>query len=157
MKKKINFIDWLLIVLVLVVIIAGISYVLKDKGESGVVIGKKPLVFVAKSEGIRKEVAEAYNIGDKLVASERYQDGTIIKVDITPEKELVGIDGEIVARDIEGSFQVWVTIEAEVNQYGPYRDFGGQSIKVGEPYAINTKYARSNGYIVEIIEQEVTK
>jgi len=152
-----NFVDGILIGMILIIVVAGVFYFSREKESSNLVIGKQRLTFIVRSEGIGKEVAEAYHVGDQMVSGERYQKGAITHVQVTPEKELVATDGEIVAREIANSFQVWVTIEAEVNQYGPYRDFGGQSVKVGEIYAINTKDVRSNGHVVYIETQEVEK
>lgn len=152
-NRKFNIVDFLLLCLAIVVVIGGYLYFSKDAGET-IFIGKQKVVFVAEADEINEDISNSIQIGDKLVAMGNYQDGEIIDVQIYDSEEIAAVDGKIVAYPVEDTKRIVVTIEANVNQYGPYIEFGGQEVKVGAPYWIKTDHMHAYGFVVDVLINE---
>lgn len=155
MKRKINSIDILVIVIILAVIVAGYWYINRNQtGGTNVVSGKKTITFVAEADRVYPDVCDDIKVGDRMVATGTYQDAQVVDVKVEDHKEVTAKDGKIVEVNDPTMKRLVVTIEAKVNQYGPYIDFGGQKIKSGDNYWIKTEEVSVYGYVVKILDED---
>lgn len=155
MKRKFNIIDALVILAVLAVLAGGYWYMNRDKDTTAAVeTGEEKITFVAEATKIYPDTVDKLQVGDKVVAEGRYQEGVITEVVIEDDATYAAKDGEII-RVVDPTIKrIQVTIEATVNRYGPYMDLGGQEIKAGEPYWIQTDKFKAYGNVVTVLEQE---
>lgn len=149
---KINIIDLLICAVILSVIVFILGA--KNNDEANVTVtpsNKKEIYIVAEAYNLNEEIAKSFIEGDKIVAQNRYQEGTIDQVTIT-EANYVGttIDGDLVAQSSPLFKNIEVGISCTVNVNGPYMDIGGQEIKIGNSYWIKTDKAQVAGVIKEI-------
>lgn len=155
MKRKINSIDVLVIVIIVAVIVAGYWYMHRNEGSStNIVSGKKTITFIAEADKVYPDVCKDIKIGDRMVAAGTYQDGQVVDVKVEDHQEVTAKDGEIVIVNDPTMKRLIVTIEAKVNQYGPYIDFGGQKVKAGDSYWIKTEEVSAYGSVVKILDEK---
>lgn len=158
MKKKFNSIDVLIVVVILAVLAGGIYYLSHAKNDdSGIVTGKRQVTFIAEATEILPAVCDQIKVGDTIVAMNTLQDGKIVKVESFDTRVKAAVGNEIVTLNDPTTKTLRVTIEASVNQYGPYMDFGGQEIKAGAQYWIKTETMHALGNVVNVIEEEAAQ
>lgn len=151
MKKKLTFIDYLLIAFLIIVIVAIIFYVSSKKKEQPTTItGNKTVTFLVEAKKVLPDVAEAIAQGDTLVAMNRYQKGHVKHIDIEPDYEVIAKDGQLIKSPLKEQRRLKVTIEAEVNQFGPYLEIGGQEVKAGVNYWLKTDRMHAYGTILSV-------
>lgn len=150
MKKKLNYIDGLIIVLVLAVIAGGVWYLTKDDAESGIITRKTEVVYKAEAKNLIDSTVEQIQVGDKLVAMGSVQDAEIIDIQYRDAYVVEAVDGQLVPIVQAGLKDIVVTIKGKANQYGPYIDLGGQEIKAGSKYYIKTDVFEAYGNVVEV-------
>ncbi|NDL66510.1 DUF4330 domain-containing protein [Anaerotalea alkaliphila] len=157
-NKRFNWVDGLVLLLVLAVGAGGFYFLQQRKASGGgVETGKREIVFLAEAVRVLPEVAASVEIGDRIVALNAIQDGEVVGVEIFDTQREAAVDGAIVAVSDPNSKTLRVTIRATVNRYGPYMDFGGQEIKVGSSYWIKTEGMHALGSVVAILEKEAGK
>ncbi len=153
MKKKINFIDVIIIIGVVVVIAGAFWYFTKANGDTAVGSSNKvEITFVAEADNLQNDAVQQLKVGDILVSNGVFQDGKIQDIQISKSTEVVAIDGELIEIEIEELSKITVTIQGKANKYGPYVDLGGQEIKAGSKYYIKTDTYEVFGYVVQILE-----
>jgi hypothetical protein len=150
MKRKLNYIDGLIIILVLVVLAGGVWYLTKDDGEGGITTRKTEVVYKAEAKNVVENALEQIQVGDRLVAMGSFQDAEIIDIEYRDAYVVEAIEGQLEAIEQAGLKDIIVTIRGKANQYGPYIDLGGQEIKAGSKYYIKTDVFEAYGNVVEV-------
>ncbi len=152
MKRKLNFVDYVIIVVVLLVLAFGIKFIMGrgSSGEAGakIITGKQSVEIVAEAHNILPEVTENLKVGDKCVAQKSFQDAEIIAFDVEEDFDVAAKGDQIVRTPIPERRYVRVVIKGKANRYGPYLDIGNQLLKVGETYWIKTDNAVMFGKII---------
>lgn len=160
MKRKLNSIDYSLIILVLVALVGGGLFILKkinkNSESSSIITGRQKVRLLCDAHSILPDIAEKMKAGDKLVAKKEFQNAKVVDVRVEEDFEIGAVDGKIVRVPMPEMRYVTVTIEGEANRYGPYLDLGGQALKMGEFYWIKTSEANLFGSIlaIEILEED---
>lgn len=160
MKRRLNIIDYSLIILVLLALVGGGLFVFKklnkNSDSSNIITGKQRVRVVCDAHSILPDIAAEMKAGDRLVAKKAYQNAEVVDVKIEEDFEIGAVNGEIVKVPMPEARYVTVTIEGEVNRYGPYLDLGGQALKIGEFFWIKTSKANLFGSVLslEILEEE---
>ncbi|MCT4688604.1 DUF4330 domain-containing protein [Vallitalea sp.] len=147
---KINIMD---IIIILLVIVIGFAVYSKYKKDSETVVSstKKDIYIVAEAYSQAPEITESIVEGETLVAQNKYQSGNIDYVEITDDDYVTTTkDGKLIATKDTSRKRIEVGIKCKANINGPYIDSGGQEIKVGLPYWIKTSNGQIKGVVKEI-------
>ena len=151
-EKKVKFtvIDAVIIVVVLAALIVGIKKIMPS-----IMIGaeneKVDFTVLIQNEG--ENFADAITVGDRVTISLTEKDGGIVKnVETKPAVTLAynSIDGTYASETIEGKYDVYVTIEAEMDINDLALKTGGTAVKVGAEVPVRGKGYASMGYVIEI-------
>lgn len=157
MKKKFNGFDYFVFVMIGLLILGGGYYIYRQgqgPSEKQTPSESKAWTFVVEAENVLEEVAASVQVGDQLVAMNKYQAAYIEAVEVIPDYSYEMIDDQLEKREKESRYRLRVTIQGDVNQYGPYVDLGGQELKVGLDYWIKTDHMHALGRIVDVISKE---
>ena len=151
-EKKVKFtvVDAVIIVVVLAALLVGASKLMpslmagseKEKVDFTVLIQKEDMTF-----------ADAITVGDRVTISLTEKDGGIVKaVEAQPAKTLAynSIDGTYANETIEGKYDVYVTVEADMEINDLALKAGGTAVKVGAEIPVRGKGYASMGYVIEI-------
>lgn len=153
MKRKFNIIDILVILLILGVVAGGYWYLKKDDiSSTQFVSGKETITFIAEANKVNPEVCENIAIGDQLVAVGNFQDAYVTDFYVEDMPDTSAKDGQIIQVNDPTLKRLVITIEAKVNRYGPYMEFGGQEIKGGVSYWIKTEKISAFGQVINILD-----
>lgn len=152
MKRKFNGIDLFVILIVIVVAVGAYMYLSKDDSDEPIIAGKQTITYIAEAYEVDPAVCDNINIGDKIVAVGKYQDALIKEFYVEDTLVEAVKDGQIIQVEDPTTKTLRVVIEAKVNRYGSYMDFGGQKIKSGESHWIKTDKMSAYGYVVKIVE-----
>ena len=152
MKRRLNLVDIMVVIVVLVIAGIGIIYFMGNQslGNLASASGKVKIIYVTEAQSLTEDMLTNLKVGDQLVSAGRFQDGKILDIQIVKATDVEAVDGEIIAYELEESRRVIVTIEANANKYGPYIELGGQEIKAGSPYYIKTDMFEAYGNVVNI-------
>lgn len=153
-KGKFNFIDILIIALVLALLAAGVyKFFFVNKGlaaQNGVV------EFKVLLEEIRMPTVEDFKVGQAVRDQQNNLVlGTIISKEISPYQEPVPtIDGRILAADVPDKYNLIVTVRSPAIVSDNNVMIGNREIKTGGEIKIKTNTAASAGifYGVKIVE-----
>lgn len=148
-KKKFNYIDIIIVLVIIAVGILGYKYITKD-GSANPVSSKIDVEFVATAI-VRDETLDQLKVGDIIVSNNAFQDGQIEKVEVEDSYIIKAIDGEFRKMPSVGFKKIDVTIKGKANKYGPYVDIGSQPVKAGEGYYIKTDVFEAHGYITKVL------
>ena len=151
-KRKINYVDIIIILAVVIVLVAGYMYLTKDNSGATSVSNKVNVTYIAEADQVKNEVVQQLKVGDIIVANSIYQNAEITKVEILESYTLDAVDGQIVKLPSAETVKVRVEISGEANKYGPYIELGGQEIKAGARYYIKTDIFEAYGSVVKLIE-----
>lgn len=151
-KRKFNYIDVLIICVVIVVLIAGYMYLSKDNKEVKVSSNQVEVTFVAEADPVLNDALQQLAVGDVLVANGVYQEATITSIEIKDSAVATAIDGQLVMVANPENKKMVVTISGKANKFGPYIDLGGQEIKAGSKYYIKTDMFEAYGMIVNVVD-----
>lgn len=160
MKRRLNIIDYSLIILVLIALVGSGLFIFKKLNKnaesSNIITGRQKVRLICDAHSILPDVAEKMRVGDKLVAKKAFQDAEVIEVKVEEDFEIGAVDGKIVKVALPEYRYVTITIEGSANRYGPYMDLGGQALKMGEFYWIKTSEANLFGSIlsIELLEED---
>ncbi len=154
MKRKFNIIDLLIVIAILAVLGGGYWYMNRDQDATAIETGEQKITFVAEATKIYPDTVDKLQVGDKCVAEGQFQDGVITDVVIEDDATFAAKDGEIIKVTDTTMKRVVVTVEATVNRYGPYMDLGGQEIKAGKTYWIQTDQFKAYGSVLTVLVQE---
>lgn len=159
MKRKINIIDIIIILIVIAVIIGCYLHFSKDSQSTQVdnifKIGKEKVTFVLEGDNIRPELCDKISINDNLIVLGDYQDAMVTNVEVYDHESVAAVDGEIIAVDDPTMKRIVVTIEANVNRYGPYMDIGGQLLKSSVKFWFKTDKMTMLTKVVDITEIQI--
>jgi len=151
-KRKFNYVDITIIIIVIVVAIGGFMFLKKDSGETSFVSNNINVSFIAEADNITNEAVQQLQVGDAIVANGTFQDAYITSIEILDSGNMVAIDGQIQMLANPSYCKIRVTISGKANQFGPYIDLGGQEIKSGSRYYIKTDIFEAYGSVVKILE-----
>ncbi len=142
MKKKLNIIDFIVILCVACALIFTVIK-LKGGGDSAANIftGSQKVIIECEAREVLPFLADKLTVGDVLVSQKKYQDGKIIEIAAEDDFTIGAIDGKIVKIPRPEYKFIRLKIEANVNRYGSYMEQGGQPIQVGNKYYVKTENA----------------
>ncbi len=152
MKKKLSVLDLVIVVVVLSVLVGGFFF-MRSRNQGNdyqASSGKVDVIFVAEAVNIPEAMLTQIAVGDQLVAAGSYQNASIQSIEVFKSTDIAAVDGKIVSYELEETRRLVVTIQGQVNKYGPYMDLGGQEIKAGSPYYIKTDQFEAYGNVVNI-------
>lgn len=156
MKKRINVIDITIALIVIAIIVGSYVHFNKAKQVSKVIdtfeIGKKKVTFMVEGDNINPKLCDKIFVEDKLIANGHYQDATITNVEIYDHEYIAAVDGEIKTFKNPTCKRVIVTIEANVNKYGPYMDISGQLLKSNVKFWLRTDNMTMLCRVIDITE-----
>lgn len=152
MKRKINLVDIILVIILIVIIVGCYFYFTKDDKDENFIIGKEKVTFIVEGDNILPELSNKVAVDDKLIANGIYQDAVVTKVEVLDHEEVIAVDGEIKAVKNPTLKRVLITIEANVNRYGPYMDIGGQELKSSTKFWFRTEKMTFLGNVVNLID-----
>jgi len=150
-KRKFNYIDGIVILIVIAIMVGAYWFFIKDGGEVKIASNKVDITFIAEADLISNEALQQLKIGDPLVSSGVFQDATITDIVIQPSSTVEAVNGELILLESPTTSRILVTISGEANKYGPYIDLGGQELKVGSKYYIKTDIFEAFGQIIEVV------
>ncbi len=111
-KKKITFVDVIIVVLVICIIL-GCGYYLFSKKIIETKTEGSGFGYTLRFSNIKEEVAEQFDVGDQIVDSTKLIEiGTIDNVTVNPYKEVQEdkTNGEFVTREIPGKYEVLIHV-----------------------------------------------
>lgn len=140
MKKRWNWIDTTIIVIILLVVIAFIN---KDKiintGKKVVTSNEKDILIVLETDELTRDMVSDLKVGDQILSQNSLQNGFVEEVTIEPSlKTVVGPDGKIKIYEDDEEIKATIVLKAKVAFSGPYMDLGGQEVKIGIPFIMKT-------------------
>lgn len=133
MKKRWNWIDTTIVILIVVALLA---FVNRDKilniGKEEEVSNEKSVTITLEAEMIDKNIVSNLKVGDQLFSQYSLQKGFVEEINISPAiKTQVGDDGKLYTYEDENQVNVEIKLKADVATSGPYMIIGGQEVKVG--------------------------
>lgn len=151
MKKKFNFMD---VIIILLIVLAIVFVFRRGKIKDMISKNKKNVRFVCLVEELPKETFDQIKIGDELFAQYQIQPGKITAIENFSNDNVNFTEGNTEKIYSEDKLSSRVTCEAEVLFDGPYMQLGGQEIKAGIDYILKTEKFAANSKIVfaEVIE-----
>lgn len=151
MKRKWNWVDSVVIALVLIVVVALLN---RDKlfgGAEVVNSNKTELIITTEASGLREDMLTNLKVGDQIFSQYRLQNAFVKDIEIMPKQETtVGQDGKIKVFNSKDEITIRVDIEGEAATSGPYMELGGQQIKIGLPIIVKTTEVEFLGDIKHI-------
>lgn len=151
-KIKFNFIDVLIIIIVVAALFLGYKLII-GKTTNSVQSKTKTITFTAEGKCTSKEACESIIIGSEAFnsATGEYL-GIVKKAEYENEKkvEYNPVKDAFEKHDIEDKYTIYVTVESEAVETD--KDFlvNGQSIKVGKQLYFKSKGFGMESYIVDI-------
>lgn len=151
MKRKWNWVDTVVVGLILLVVVAFIN---RDKFSSQSVAvdsNTKKIIITAEASELTEDMVADLEVGDQFFAQYQLQNAFITDFEIKPKQETtIGDDGKVKVYNSNEEITITVDIEAEVATSGPYMELGGQEIKVGLPIIVKTTEVEFPGEIKHI-------
>jgi len=158
MKSKIrfNYVDVIIILLVVVVFVAGFMFV-KSGVRSTTVLPE--VSFTVEQKQVPENYKDMFSVGDKIYDAIKGDTlGYVTSVEASPATNLVtsANDGTHKIAEYEGKEDVYITIKGTPSSMEPGVIIAQQKIRVGEMIYIKKPGCVGRGYIVkmEIDEQE---
>ncbi|MBV1817559.1 DUF4330 domain-containing protein [Anaerosalibacter bizertensis] len=151
MKKKWNWIDTTIIVIIILII----AFLSRDKiintNDKVSTKNEKEIIITAETDKITKDMITDLKIGDQIFSQNTLQDASIEEINVEPLLDsAAGPDGKLKTYEDAQNFRVIVKINAKVVSNGPYMDLGGQEVKVGIPFMIKTEKVELSSKIKHI-------
>ena len=149
MKKKITFIDLIIIAVVVVVAVVGISMLGKKSSGSANTVTYKVLVADQLPEVAQQIVAQ----DNVLLDPKENAYGNVIAVESKPSEDtyLDMKNERYVTRTTEERMDVYITVEAQAQESDFGWKIGAQDIKIGEHQSISANTYGVEGYIIDIL------
>lgn len=137
MKRKWNWIDTLVIVLIAVAVIVFFN---RDRVAGGVApTNRRSIIFTVEAKKLPRDLVTELETGDQIFSQYKLQNAYITEINVEPTlKSYVADDGTMRTYEDEEEMVLQATIDAEVISSGPYLDLGGQEIKVGLQFILKT-------------------
>lgn len=149
-KMRFTFID---VIIIMVVIAAAAVLAVKVLPSFMNNSEKEKVNFTVLIQRQDESFADAVTVGDNVTISLTEKDGGVVKaVSAEPAMTLAynSIDGTYANKVIEGKYDVYVTIEADMEVSDLAMKAGGTAVKVGADIPVRGKGYASNGYVIEI-------
>lgn len=151
---KLNIVDLLVILVVLVaVVVLGVKFLGKD-GGGGINPGKTQVTYTVLVKGVEQEVYDNIQkyIPGQLMASGEMLDGQVVSVEPRAHEQTVTVDttdGTLEIPVDEGTIDLLFTIECNV--VNPITtEIGTQEVRVGKTHTVKTgKFELMNGVILD--------
>jgi len=151
MKRKWNWIDSTIVILVVLAIFAFIN---RDKILGGNTnnssSNKKNIVMTVEVRDLAESMITDLKVGDKIFSQNKLQNAEIKEIVVEPITKLYVRDDGTLAEIEEQGINIEVKVEAEVITSGPYMDLGGQEVKTGIPFILKTTSVEYLGDIKNI-------
>lgn len=152
MKTKFNWIDGLIILIILAVLAAGAVFLLGgSRGESAV--ETKTVEMVVELKDVSEDFTKIPQVGDVvMVGVKEKMTTTVTKVEPKPAKT-VGYDvvkgwaGEV---ELPGRYDLWVTIQGEGTETGETVEVNGIAARVGAEAIVKSKNWAGHGYFMAV-------
>lgn len=137
MKRKWNWVDTLVIVLIAAAVILFFN---RDKVAGGVApSNKRSITFTVEAKKLPKDLITELKTGDQIFSQYKLQNAYITEINVKPTlKSFAADDGTVKSFEDNEEMVLEATIDAEVLTSGPYLDLGGQEIKVGIQFILKT-------------------
>lgn len=149
-KIKFNYVDVIIILMVVLVFVAGFKFVKKGVTSSDVL----PAVsFTVEIKSVPEEYKTNFEIGDKIRDAVKGDTlGVVTKVESKPSSnlEISSDDGTYKISEYAGREDVYITIKGTPTSYGANVIIAQQEIKVGKMIYIKKPGCVGRGYIVEM-------
>lgn len=139
MKRKWNWVDTLVIVLIAAAVLLFFNRGRILGSGAGVASNKRSITFTVEAKELNRDMVTELKPGDKIYSQYKLQNATITDVKVMPAlNTTVAPDGSVIIFEDENEVFVEATIDAEVLASGPYLDLGGQEVKVGLSFILKT-------------------
>lgn len=140
MKKKWNWID---ITILLIIILLIVGFLNRDKiirvGEKVTESNVKDLVITLEAKELTEDMVTDLSVGDKIFSQYNFQNATIKEVVVEPLlRSEAGSDGKMRVYEDSEEVKVTIKIDAQVTYSGPYMELGGQVVKAGNSFVLKT-------------------
>ena len=152
MKFKFNWVDIVIILLVICVGFVGVKY-LNSRKTGGVGAETKKLYFVFETEKNYKEMAEQWTVGTQVVFGTRKVDrGVITASEVVPyKKDVADIrTGVWHMENVEGLYCARVRIEFDGFESENAYSATQEQVMVGLGTVVSGKGVNSEGYIIDV-------
>ena len=151
-EKKVKFtvVDAVIIVVVLAAVVIGAVKFLPSVINPA---KTEKVDFTVLLQNEDETFADAVTVGDRVTISLTEKDGgTVKEVRSEPAKTLAynSIDGTYASEVINGKYDVYVTVEADMEINDLALRTGGTPVKVGAEVPLRGKGYASMGYVIEI-------
>ena len=151
MKFKFNWVDVVIVLLVITIGLFGFNYLKSRKSVAGAEMSK--LYFVFETNKNTKEIAEQFTTGTEVVFGAKKVDrGVITESEIVPYTFEVAdtVNGRWYTRDIPGLYQARVRIEFD--GYESENAYSGmkEQVMVGLGTIVSGQGVNSEGYVLDV-------
>lgn len=149
MKRKFNWVDIVIIGVVLALIYGGYSYVVKPKG---IAVEKVPVEITYRVEGILMESANGINIGDIFKDKNTNQVvGEIVDKEVTDAYDFVETgDGRIVKSKIPNRYDVYMTLRGNAIVTDDYIRMGDRDMRIEGTIFLKSNISSVKSIITDI-------
>ncbi len=149
MKRKFNWVDVVIIVLIIALLYGGYSYILKPKG---VAVDKVPVEVTYRVDNVLIESANGIKIGDIFKDKDTNQVvGEVIDKEVTDAYDFVETgDGRIVKSKLPNKYTVYFTIKGDAVITEDYIRMGDRDMRIE-----GTIFLKSNVSAVKTIITDI--
>lgn len=129
MKRKFNWVDFIIIGIIVLIIYAGYQYLIKPRKSPK---DRVPVEITYRVEGVLIETANGINIGDIFKDKDTNQIiGEVVNKEITEAYEFVNTgDGRIVKSRIPNKYDIYLTIRGHAVVTDDYIRMGGRDMRL---------------------------
>lgn len=150
---KINVIDLVLIVVIVLAVIA-VGWKLAGDRLTSAVVGEKHIEYVVKCERVEQLLADGLALKDfpeKLMSSGSYTSGSVESYSCEPHMlSACGEDGEALSCAEEGYYDLYFTISASVAGNSITNQVGSQEVRVGKEHIVKTRFIELTGVVMSV-------
>ena len=145
---KINIIDLLFLIILVVAVVGGISR-FKDSAISVESTSKGRMTFLV--DEVRMPTAENISEGQELYSYDKgtYM-GKIVGKTVKPYEDAVEYEGQWVNAPVPDKYVVYVDVDVDIKESDKSYVVGGEEIRVGNEYRVKTKTSAFMGICVGI-------
>ena len=152
MKIKFNVMDFLIIIILAVLVVAG-SWFLVNHSRSAALSQNKTVEMTVELVDKKKEFTELPEVGDAVVLGEKEKmDAVVTKVEIK-NALMLGYDlleGRILESEIPDRYDVQITVQADGSESPAEVTINGNGVRVGMGVAMKAKNWAGYGYAIAV-------
>ncbi|MDR0931389.1 MAG: DUF4330 domain-containing protein [Clostridiales bacterium] len=151
-KYKFNWLDWVIVSVVILAIIGGAWYFLKPKAQQNVA-STSDITFQFQTKGASMQVAQSYKPGLKVIFGEKRADvGEIIDAKIYPQRDDLEdtLNGAWKTSIIPDFYVAVLTIKMPVTETASAFAGAGENVTIGKQTIIEGKGFATEGYVIGI-------